>query len=418
MIKHLLFALVVLIALLSHQPPVRAQFHDINDKDGIARDRADLLELARAANLPPDEQLRELPHIYRDIWVMRPRVADAVGVDSQMMQQDSRVTTLSPEDFVKEVEEDNPNRLQNTAFDVCKNLLGPRASELAPQIIEGLLSSDKRQRFAAIMLIEHAWSFPQKGEEKPPSLGTNGIQITEAQAKAVRKSPLQVFFKPLFSLLRKDPDDHYVTLAISRFQRQRVRDFLIENVVTGKDHYQFANYLAQLIAYRRPPRALLKALSSPNVHIRRAAAETFYESGSSVLVPYIKQLAQDTDARVRIGAAVMALKLSVPDWERVRESISALIADSDAEVRGQVTGLVSAREGKTLAKDVLRLIQDDSLSQLAHIYIYQAMCKIGGSDFGYEEDFRRDNWRPTTLANRAAIQRFAEWVRVNVRGNE
>jgi hypothetical protein len=79
---------------------------------------------------------------------------------------------------------------------------------------------------------------------------------------------------------------------------------------------------------------------------------------------------------------------------------------------------VADKEGKKIARKVLELISDNALPQLAHIYIYNAMIKIGGSDFGYDEDFRGDNWRPSTPANRAAVQRFADWVKANVGDKE
>ena len=132
------------VALLTLCSPsfVSAQPHDINDRAGIARDRADLLELARVANLPQDAQKRELPHIYRDIWIKRPVSIGAGAVEPAMNLEDRKVTTLSSEAFVKEVEGADGNGLQNTAYRVSRNLLGPHAAELAPIIIESLKSPD------------------------------------------------------------------------------------------------------------------------------------------------------------------------------------------------------------------------------------------------------------------------------------
>ena len=267
------------------------------------------------------------------------------------------------------------------------------------------------------MLIEQAWQFPQKSGANSPPPGIGALALSASQRQYVLHSPLQVFLAPLYELWMKDLDDHYVTLAVIRFQSRRVRYFLIACVVNGKDRYQYADYLASLLAGDKPPARLLKALSSPSAEIRLAAAHSLYQCGSIDLVPHIQALVKDNDSKVRIAGAIVALGLSTTDWHVVRPAVLSLLSDVDVEVRGQVAGLTvdRGREGKNLAPNLLRLIQDNSLSQLAHIYVYNAMVKIGGSDFGYEEDFRRDYWRPTTPANRAAIERFSDWVTRNVR---
>lgn len=404
-------SIIAIVIMLVGLPVALYAWPIQTEEQALAKAHTDLIEVVRIARLQPGAQLRELPHVYKDIWQNHPRVADAGGVDQALYLLDSKVASERPDAFVAQVEALGRYAVPNAVFDLCKNLLGPHAVELAPLIIEGLNSTDRRLQYAAVQLIECAWMYPQKGEAKRSS-NYGWLQVTPEQRKLIQKSPMQVFLDPLYDLWMKDLDDTIVVNAAARFQSPRVLEFLVSAVVTGTDRYQYANYLSNLIAHEAPPPALLEALSSPDVRIRRAAAESLYYSGSPVLKPYVKRLALDADPILRVSAAMISFKLSDADWREIQPAVEALGHDSNAEVRGKVTGLmvINNKAGKRLAPDVLKGISDAAMPQLAHIYLYDAMCKIAGVDFGYEEDFRGNNWMPNTLANTAALKRFGAWI--------
>jgi hypothetical protein len=127
-----LFSLVILVHLLVLASTASAQFRDFDDKDVIAAERADLLEVVRVMNLPPEAQLRELPHVYKEIWRTHPAVAGAVGVDVDLARIDRKVTSLSPEAFAEVVEAHSGYAVPNAVYDLCVQLLGPHAVDLAP----------------------------------------------------------------------------------------------------------------------------------------------------------------------------------------------------------------------------------------------------------------------------------------------
>ena len=286
------------------------------------------------------------------------------------------------------------------------------------QNLEALRSKQAAKRTPALHLLTfglgretlRAWD-PEKHPEK-----LTAEALRRSSREAVRKSPLQIYLKPVMDLYIRTADDrdNEALLVLAQFESPRVTEFLAERLEQGQGG-NLGSTLQRACAEDTPPPALLRALQSPDVLIRREAATALAQSGSSLLIPYIRQAAKDSDVEVRISASVMGRSLSGKDWEQVRPAVLALLSDPFGEVRGRVAGIIVYKEGVKMAGDLLRLIQDIGLPKGAHWYVCEAMRQMAGQDFGYRITHYsgpEDTWQPTTPENRAAIARFAAWVKM------
>jgi HEAT repeat protein len=169
--------------------------------------------------------------------------------------------------------------------------------------------------------------------------------------------------------------------------------------------------LRRLCKRRAAPPCLTRLLRSLNPEIRWRAAYALAESGDPKLVPMIEARLTDPDSRVRIYSAQIAFSLPKRDYARIESRIRAMLDDPDRQARLNVAEMLAWRRDRACAPALLALAQDDTLQEWEHSSVVQAINNLTGSYFDYT--IGSAGWRPTTAQNRAAIRRFAQWIRDN-----
>jgi len=172
---------------------------------------------------------------------------------------------------------------------------------------------------------------------------------------------------------------------------------------------QHFELLRNLQSGRSAHPSLVALLSAKDATTRWQAAYALAGSGDPALIPHVNRLAQDPEPQVRKHAASIGFGLPKEAFLRVRPALLLLLADPDARLRVFIARCFAWRKDTACAKTLLALIQDGSLGERPHSNVYQAIHTLAGTYFGYYHG--SDGWRPTTERNRAAIARFAQWVR-------
>jgi HEAT repeat protein len=176
----------------------------------------------------------------------------------------------------------------------------------------------------------------------------------------------------------------------------------------GKDPMKFFEVLRLLSRDRPADAAIIKQLSAIDPQIRWRAAYALAESGNSNLMPQVRRLVKDKDARVRKWAGSIPYFFKDKEYVAAREVILPLLQDEDREVRAYVAGLLACKKDAACAACLLTLVKDESLDESAHSNIVHAIENLTGSSFGFYTG--SDAWKPTTANNRAAIEAYEAWI--------
>jgi len=174
---------------------------------------------------------------------------------------------------------------------------------------------------------------------------------------------------------------------------------------------KYFEILRTLQKNKKAHESILALLDSPDSEIRWKSAYALAESGDEVLIPYVKKLIKDQNSEVRKRAAYMGFFLKDGAYKKVYGDLVKLLSDRDRSVRIEVVCMFSWNKDVVCAEAMLDLLRDDSLEELSHSRIWQAMDNLCGNYFGYYHG--SDGWEPTTENNKISIKKFEEWIANN-----
>jgi hypothetical protein len=174
---------------------------------------------------------------------------------------------------------------------------------------------------------------------------------------------------------------------------------------------KYFEILRTLQKNKKAHESILVLLDSPDSEIRWKSAYALAESGDEVLIPYVKKLIKDHNSEVRKRAAYMGFFLKDGAYKKVYGDLVKLLSDRDRSVRIEVVCMFSWNKDVVCAEAMLDLLRDDSLEELSHSRIWQAMDNLCGNYFGYYHG--SDGWKPTTENNKISIKKFEEWIANN-----
>lgn len=175
---------------------------------------------------------------------------------------------------------------------------------------------------------------------------------------------------------------------------------------------KYFEILRTLQRQRSADPALVALLSNPDAEIRWKAAYALAECGDVSLIPYLKELVNDNDPRVRKQAANIAFLIEPDLFAEVRPYLVKMLSDKDINVRSFVAIVFAHRKDKVCAHTLLELLKNEEMDQGSHSNIVQAINNLTGSYFGYS--FGSDAWQPSTENNQKAIARFSKWIKENI----
>lgn len=95
-------------------------------------------------------------------------------------------------------------------------------------------------------------------------------------------------------------------------------------------------------------------------------------------------------------------------YRKVYSDLLTLLLDKDRAVRTEVVCSFAWKKDAACANAMFDLLRDDSMDEISHSRIVQAMHDLTGTYFEYH--IGSDGWRPTTENNKMAIERFKKWI--------
>jgi hypothetical protein len=313
-------------------------------------------EFERIEALPAAEREKEIPRVYRE---MPPDMFFAYFCGEQPK------IILQP---------GGPPRFLGQLYHRSADLLAAHLKVVRP-LVQADLQSGDRERLA------HALSF------------IGWLRLHE-------------FYDAVVVAFRQDAVEQVAAGTLRDLDDPRAIRVLLEK--HPHDPLRYYAFVGSLSKQRPADPMLVKLLRSEDAKTRWRAACALSGSGDPVLVPEVERLAKDPDPKVRQEAAGMGSVLAKGGFARSRLAVLALLKDEDVGVRVTAACLLAAQKDMACARTLLEMLQDGSLEELQHSQVRDAVHYLAGTHFGYYHG--SDGWKPTTENNKAAIQKFAEWV--------
>jgi RNA polymerase sigma factor (sigma-70 family) len=339
-----------------------------------------VMETEEVRRLPPDEQKKKLPRVYRRIL---PGLAEidyfALPQDPHYAKRRAERGMLSAREWVEKSWKENEMAsayLIRDAHKTCYAILQKHLDEVKPLLLADLASKNAADVKRALR------------------------DIGELRADALFDQVLAIFNGKNAELSER------ASLTLRDLGDPRA----IPDMV--KRGPKLANY-SQLRSLQRGRKAdpdIVAGLESADATVRERAAYALAESGDPTLVSHVIRLCADASAPVRENAANMGFNLTKDAFAKVRPSLVKLLDDPSTSVRKFTTICFVYHRDKACAKTLLQMIQDPKRTDRERFAIVPYIYQLTGTDFGYDS---QNAWQPTTPANQAAIRRFAEWIKKN-----
>jgi len=351
-----------------------------NEEAGI---KAVFIDLERIARLPDEELKKEVLRVYNNIYGTTQAHLLLPGTHLPVEKPEA----LTPEQLADELQRALGNPWLYAAADArCKEILQKHQDILRPTVENALKGEDRKTILKALSFI---------CDFRPDGLFDAVVRLFNESDDLANEAA---------STLSCIDDPRAIPIIVNR-DRNRPTFTLT-----------YFESLRRLQRNRIPDKNLLELLSSDNETVRWHAAYALAESRDVTLITHVKRLVGDPSPEVRRAAANMGFLLNEPGYSEVRPHLVKLLRDSNKTVRLFVAVVFAQRKDKVCASILLELIKDDSIEESYHSNVYQAINNLTGSYFGYYHG--SDGWKPSTPANRAAIDRFEKWVRDNAERSE
>ena len=148
---------------------------------------------------------------------------------------------------------------------------------------------------------------------------------------------------------------------------------------------------------------LLELLNSPDADIKFAAVTALIECRDKQLAGPAVQMARDREARFRVAAAELAIKLPDETFQTVRADLLPLLKDADGKVKMAALRCFSQREDLAAGPVILEMLKAEQVDEQDKVPVMQALSKLAGTNFNYD----LHHWGPSNVK---PIKEFEEWL--------
>jgi HEAT repeat protein len=344
------------------------------------------VEVEAFARLDEQAQRQELGWLYR---VLLPRIRE---LDRNALRAPQPSTypanpkEHTPEELADLILSDKHGRtwLIRQARATATSILAGHREQLKPLLKEDLRGHDEENALHALVII---------GELRLHDLFDEVLAVFESERPASERAAWTLRdlrdLKAIPHLIRRSPRLDFPTFEL-------LKDLQRDN---------------------RADPTLVEMLNSNDSTLRERAAYALCQSGDPSLIPSIQKLVHDKSKKVRLHVAWMAFHLKPEVFPAVRAAMVQLLSDSDFETRYFVASCFAARKDKVCARPLLAMIRASSSPERHFqdvVMIIRSIRVLTGSDFGYDVGSTEPTrWQPTAANNRAAIERYAEWIEKN-----
>jgi HEAT repeat protein len=296
------------------------------------------------------------------------------------------------------------------------DFLGKHADEFEKILKRGIAGSPEELRKAGWMFFEFRRLLYKRADWKD---GRTVLKEDDARVlNALSKGLYDATAKHAAGIGTLPMGDPVVTL-LREIDDPRAIPLLIEKGGETLTHFEA---LRSLQRKRPADPALTAKLSAALTEARWRAVYALAESGDESLVPRVPALLKDADAQVRTQALDLAHNLQPKFNAETDAAVKALLNDADMTVRKACIRMLSFHQDAACAPALLRLLRE-GLKHLAEMKQYtnqefmeynvlvEDMERLTGNRFGYDVSA----WPADTAANKAALEKFAEWIASNTR---
>ncbi|MBC8873488.1 MAG: HEAT repeat domain-containing protein [Planctomycetes bacterium] len=363
-------------------------------RDGDARQQ--FLDIERIARLSMSDQVKQLPHLYKDL---APRYMNS-AIEG--------ILSSHPDHILDRTRFGGPGGDRTTRW---AQQLAEAASRMSPEQVADKLESrlwlSVAARARAIQVLKkHADATAQLIDADLKS----GVKQEVARASAtILALELPSFVDRLLAMYMDDADvprEVYRTLLFMR-NVSIVRP-LLERVEEDPKFLVRCAGLFQGPLHGKPAEpTLLKLLESPDKEIRYHAVYALYACRDPKLAPQAVKLAGEKEPRFRSAAAQLASNLPADSFAAVRDKLLRLLNDEDETVRFKALRCFAEQKDLAAGPVILKLLKQDQISRQYRVTVMQSMSKLAGSTFNY----RQHTWGPGTPGNTRAIEKFEAWLR-------
>ena len=372
-------------------PPASRAAHPA-DRD--ARQR--FLAIERIARLSGDEQVRQLPRLYKQL------------APHYMNQVIEGILSWRPENILDRTKSGGPGGDHRTTW---TQQLADAASEMSPEQVADKLEIrlwlDIAARKRVIQVFKkHADATAALIDA---DLKSGGKQAVNRACDTILTLQLRSFVDRLLTIFMDDADPPEGVFRTLLFMRNiSITRPLLERVEEDPKFIIRCAGLFQGPLWRKPAEpTLLKLLDSPDTEVRYHAVYALYECRDSKLAPYTVKLSGDKESRFRRAAAHVASNLPEGSFAAVRDKLLPLLNDEDETVRFDALRCFAEQKDLAAGPVILKVLRQDKLADGYRVTVMQGMSKMAGSTFGYS----LHNWGPGTSGNKRAIEKFEAWLR-------
>jgi hypothetical protein len=175
----------------------------------------------------------------------------------------------------------------------------------------------------------------------------------------------------------------------------------------SRDPMRYSVGLILFYLHRRPDAAVLKCLHAENAETRWRAIGvlTVCNCEGVQLIPEFERLIKDADSRVRIQAGRLGFALAERGF-RTHPSLVTLLSDRDTSVRVEVACMFAEKNDSISARVLLELVQGGRLEYGQYLRIVNAVASLSSIQL----DQSLGGWKLTTERSREAMRRYTRWV--------
>jgi hypothetical protein len=343
--------------------------------------------------------------LYRDAWLglsyASVRFSQAMATKNTPFPDDA-----SAESIIRGEHGDASTwRLWELTNDICLDFFTKHPEPVITAIAADFQGDLNTRRRISLLLCE--WQRYLFREGKFDSAGNYIIKTSSQQIwDQIVRELYPVAAKRFQELKEPDP---YANEPLAYILRD-LNDPRAISLLLGKDgrNIQYFELLLHLQHHRKADPGLVKLTSDPDAEVRWRAVYALRECADPEMAPQAMQLLHDESPKVRHEALYLAYFLLSPQLPELDVHFKKLLDDPDLEVRLECIVLLAYRKDIACAPAMLELLRNENFGEIPHNRLVQAMRDLTGEYFGYQ--IGSDAWQPTTPNNRAALDKFAEWI--------
>jgi HEAT repeat protein len=260
-------------------------------------------EFERIDELPPAEQVREIPRVYREMSPIL-LLAHFHGEQPKML-----------------IRAGEPPRF-GTLSSRSQDLLAAHLTVVRPLIREDLRSNHRERVTHAVGVI--GW-----------------LRLRE-------------FYDDVVAAFRRGAVEYHAAATLRDLDDPRAIRVLTDQ--NPEDPLRYYGSLRSLCKRRPADPALVKHLRSADAKTRWRAASALTESGDPILAPEVARLANDPDPKVREQAACMSQFIVTDKLGPDRKAVLALLDDKDVNVRIAAARRFAGQRDRACARTLLALL--------------------------------------------------------------